>query len=179
MDRVHNYETCGLYKYNINSTKRIQKTQITIVRGGINMYVYKFVLTCNGKYLITIDSYGNLDLYSVRTNQKLFGFGNPFNSASFECFTSTLDSRYIFIGYSEGFVIVFDIKKQKLAHTVKIYWNEEDVISMVMAKDGKKAYILGVNGWIKTMEWKPDQTDGHIFWHGECTKVKAMFFNRI
>ena len=124
------------------------------------------VVTYDNQFLITAEyeKKCNLIKWSIQTKQEL----HTWNSDVDECVRSqncSYDNKYQFIGYVNGYLGIFDIKKHQTITNIQPLSGTicGSIDSVVFTQDNQSAYISGWDGNIKMINWKPNATSEYDF----------------
>ena len=145
----------GVYKeFAASSLKQVQTLAIRKTT--------KFVLTHNNKYLITATEAANsiLTQCSVRTKKVLHTWQSDVNMKLDSQFCS-YDSKYQLIGYTNGWLGIFDIQNRKTIKNIQIL--SQTIQSVAFSRNNQSAYICDWSGKIQKITWKPNANSENDF----------------
>ena len=120
------------------------------------------VVTYNSQFLITVPFVRNAKLtkHLIQTKQRLHTWDSNVNEyvQSQNC---SYDSKYQFIGYTRGWLGIFNIQKDKTLKNIQAL--SDTIFSVAFTQDNQSAFISDSSGKIKMIKWKSNASTEHDF----------------
>ena len=135
---VNKHDT--LYQFNTRSRKRVGDFRVGYEIGRI-------LVTNDNKFLILTDRDDFLlTKWSIKTQQKLFTWDHNEEYGNVSIISCTYDSKYLIIGFTRKYFVIFDLKENKA-----IYTNEfsENLTCINITKDSESIFMLAKDSIIK------------------------------
>ena len=145
-------KACCLYEFDIRSRK-ITETFLN------NERIDKMIVTHDNQILFTKSRRtDNVIKWCRKTKKKLYILSN-FNNQKLCSWACTFNSRFLQLGYTNGYFAIFSISEnlvvkdvQALCDTVSIPY--DNIFSIVAAKDNKYVYLIDRAGYMRALKWK-------------------------
>ena len=123
-------------------------------------------VTHDNRFFITVPNFGDsLTKWCMKTKQVVKTWSSNINkqvwekplslqtwSNTIQCvysLTSTYDSKYLLVGYKDGYLSICDLQNDRIVKTIKAM--NHNIYSVAITKDNKYAYISDVTGSIKKL----------------------------
>ena len=120
------------------------------------------VVTCDNKFVITAEDYTNsvLTKWAIRTKKQLHTWQSDVNMCVFSQ-TCSQDNKYQLIGYSSGWVSIFDLQKHQTLKNLKVM--SKCIHSIAFSRDNQSAFICDSNGYLKMIKWQAGANSKYKF----------------